>query len=293
MMHLPAKDASYLKRVEDIATRNRAYRRTRPVSGEKIDDVEWSLSQLEGNAAPALQALVEKPEWPLRKEEKLKIASLLAMQTLRGADGQEWLQKLGRKLHVEMGLERPLDTDKFTMVLKLSLSVAAVFGSMQWLLIEFDEPLLATSDEPVVIWPADVTARNPADIAPGFELQPLLEVRTPVSPSLAIVMTWVCDGDERFRGDRDLAANLNALTIGQADRQWFHLPGVDDIPIAVGALRPVSPHLLPGYGRLVVEHSRLRKAAMAAALETLDRPLAPGYDNEITVVSAEERRSEA
>lgn len=138
VMHLPQKDTSYLKAIEDVATRNRAYRRTRPVSGEKIDDVEWSLSQLEAHAAPVLQTFVGNPEWPLPKEEKLKIASLLAMQTLRGADGQVWLEKLARELHLERGLERPVDTDKLTMMLKLSLSVAAVLGSMQWLLIEFD-----------------------------------------------------------------------------------------------------------------------------------------------------------
>jgi hypothetical protein len=104
-------------------------------------------------------------------------------------------------------------------------------------------------------------------------------------------MTWVHYRDRRYRGDRDLAANLNALTIGQADRQWFHCPGAEDVPLAVGTLGPVSTQLLPGYGRLVVEHSRLREAATGAALETPMRPLGVGYDNEISVVAVEEAQS--
>ena len=206
-------------------------------------------------------------------EKKKKLAEFFAMQALRGADGQAWLEKLTRDFHAKIGLKRPIDTDKLTMMLKLSRSVTAWLCSMQWLLLEFDAPLLTTSDEPVVIWPLDANSRKATDLAPHFEFQPLLEIQIPVSPRLAIVMTWVHDSDKRFPGNRDLAATLNALVIGQADHEWYHRPGVDDIPRASGSVGPISPQLMPGYGPFVVEHSKLRKTAMAYVLKTLNRPL--------------------
>jgi hypothetical protein len=46
--------------------------------------------------------------------------------------------------------------------------------------------------------------------------------------------------------------------------------------------------LLPGYGPMVVEHSQLRKAAMALVLETLNRPL----EDDTFQVAVVTRRSE-
>jgi Protein of unknown function (DUF4238) len=53
-----------------------------PHSGTRIDDVEWSLSQLENKAAPVLQTVEER--WPLRFEEKLVLAELFGAQLVRG-----------------------------------------------------------------------------------------------------------------------------------------------------------------------------------------------------------------
>ena len=71
-----------------------------------------------------------------------------------------------------------------------------------------------------------------------------LEIRVPVSPRQAILMTWRDDADDAdcvVRGRRDHTANLNAFTVAQAERQWFHQPGAST-PIASGRLLPFAAH---------------------------------------------------
>jgi hypothetical protein len=81
-----------------------------------------------------------------------------------------------------------------------------------------------------------------------------LEIRVPVSPHHAILMTWRDEADDqdcRVRGTRDHAANLNAFTIAHAERQWFRQPGAPT-PTASGRLLPLSTQFLrrrSGHGR--------------------------------------------
>jgi hypothetical protein len=82
-----------------------------------------------------------------------------------------------------------------------------------------------------------------------------LEIRVPVSPHHAILMTWRDEADDqdcRVRGTRDHAANLNAFTIAHAERQWFRQPGAPT-PTALGSpsasFDPVLRRLRSGHGR--------------------------------------------
>jgi hypothetical protein len=52
------------------------------------------------------------------------------------------------------------------------------------------------------------------------------EVRLPIAPDVAILMNWV-DRSDRLgdRLDNAAAAEINAFTVTQADRQWMHQPG--------------------------------------------------------------------
>ena len=53
-------------------------------------------------------------------------------------------------------------------------------------------------------------------------------------------------------------ANLNAFTIANADREWFHLPATSP-PVALGApFFPLSPELVRGYGAHAVLPSQRR-----------------------------------
>jgi hypothetical protein len=55
--------------------------RKRP-DGTEIDDIEWTLSEVESNAAPFLGSLDER--WLLLGVDKLYLATLFAFQLLRG-----------------------------------------------------------------------------------------------------------------------------------------------------------------------------------------------------------------
>jgi hypothetical protein len=61
----------------------------------------------------------------------------------------------------------------------------------------------------------------------GYLRTNLLEVRVPVSPRLAVLMTWGNrpDDPEPVEISEQQAVNLNAFTVAGTDEEWFHLPG--------------------------------------------------------------------
>jgi hypothetical protein len=90
-----------------------------------------------------------------------------------------------------------------------------------------------------------------------------LEVRVPVGPRHAIVMTWADLKDTeplRLGGFRHHAAGLNAFTVAQADPQWFCLPGSGAPVAASGGLLPLATQLMPDYGIDAAVRSRRRAA---------------------------------
>src|SRR6188472_2942937 len=59
--------------IENVGTRRRFYRRKRP-DGTEIEDIEWTLSEIESTAAPLLGSFNER--WPLTRDDKLSLAVL-------------------------------------------------------------------------------------------------------------------------------------------------------------------------------------------------------------------------
>src|SRR4051794_10612822 len=85
-----------------------------------------------------------------------------------------------------------------------------------------------------------------------------LEVRVPIAPDAAVLMTWVDRADETYvpLGPR-AAAELNAMTAGQADRQWMHRPCSEpDVP--TGLFAPISRLVEPAYDRAAALRSARR-----------------------------------
>lgn len=150
-------------------------------------------------------------------------------------------------------------------MLTTSMKLAAVVGSMRWQLLAFAEPVIAYSDHPVVVWPL---AEGTAAPFPTPQLAPMsaIEVRMPVSAQIALLMTWADEPDRRepVLADAAVAGELNAFTIGQAERQWMHWPGTDP-PIATGSMTPLSTRFETGYGPATVEASA-RRARVARYL---------------------------
>jgi hypothetical protein len=97
-----------------------------------------------------------------------------------------------------------------------------------------------------------------------------LEVRFPLTPTAALLMTWLDDHDAatpRLRGVRQHTASVNAFTVANAEREWFHLPETNPPIASGGRLLPLSPELIRGYGADQVEPSH-RRAEVAGWLES-------------------------
>lgn len=188
--------------VKGIAVRDCFYARERP-SGELFHDVEWSLGQAEDAVAPLLNEL--RARWPLAEEDKAAIAEFLALQTVRVPKEFERLNQVSEAAVVEFVartdhppgpgvVEGRLTeesiaahykfvrnkTRQMKRMLRHERIGAAMLGSMQWTLVEFDEPLLVTSDHPVHLWPLGKSVLRPrASETPG--VRDTLEVKWPIS----------------------------------------------------------------------------------------------------------------
>jgi hypothetical protein len=261
-----------VKPLEKAGTRPRFYQRTRPKSGDKINDVEWSLSHIEDKAPPVLRAIDDL--WPLDGGRKAVLAELFGYQLVRGPRWVEWHEHHVRERMAEYrqlvsptsdefeANQRNLlsDTYRLTKMLDLGMRLASILGSMHWSLVEFATPILATSDHPVDVWPAHAASRLPQGSASEGVLN-ALEVRVPLSPAAAVLMAWLDEPDAttpRLRGARHHAGSLNAFTVANADREWFHLPETTPPVASGGLLLPLSPELIVGYGADAVERSHRR-----------------------------------
>jgi hypothetical protein len=283
--------------VEKVGTRRRFYERTRPRSGDRINDVEAMLGKGEAAATPLLRSFHEK--WPLSIQEKAQLAELFGYQLLRGPRwkaeyekrAQRFLEGHDRRSDVELpttaieAQNAALMSDSYRLIMMFStaLTMASVLGSMHWTLIEFTRPLLATSDHPVVLWPGTESRAPEAVQVTDAGMMDYFEVRLPLSPTHAVLMTWADKADEddvRVRGSRDHAANFNAFAVATADRQWFHMPG-DPPPRASGLLLPLSTQLLGGYTPDALSSSRRRERAGEIVNKKIGRDLA---DRELEIV---------
>jgi len=289
MMRLVGETKSQLISVRDAGVRKGFYSRTRP-DGTRIDDVEHSLAHLEHNTLHLLPKI--RDLWPLAPENKQKLAQLFGYQFVRGPRWREWYETMSRSFVQDQVREERMqiraddtptteediveleefllgDTRRTIRMFSAGPKVSSLLGSMQWTLLESRSPLVATSDHPVVPWPINERSRRPQ--ATGFELGMFetLEFRVPVSPYLAILMTWQDDEDPLapVAADRVAVANLNSFTIAQAERQFFHSPELVP-PLADGALLPLSPRFVRGYNSDAALRSR-RRAAIQEKIQAL------------------------
>jgi hypothetical protein len=260
---------------KNVGTRGPYYRRMRP-TGESIDDVEQSLSVIEDKAAAPLKALVAGQE--LEAERKGIVAQLLAVQMMRGPaffgqreelirpmlevlteDGfqAEGLAALGGDVVLarQRAIAAYLDpTQSFVTMLTYAVKIASVLGLMRWQILRFDEPVLAHSDHPVVLWPLNLPASEPFS-RQGLGPLETLEIRVPIAPDAAILMNWLDISDEvGVRMPASAAVELNAFTVSQAESEWMHRVGSEP-DIGAGVLKPLSRLVEPSYDKGFVRRS--------------------------------------
>lgn len=257
------------------------YKRERP-DGSRCDDVEtFSLQSIENEAVPILRELHER--WPLSGEDKVALAKFIGIQLVRGPRWFAWhdeftVENIGEyraegafEPHAQEGVaEEEIfranleffrgSTQMLMKMLQLGAKVGCAVGSMCWTLVEFARPVLATSDHPVVVWPMTDQGRRAQSVVPAnVGLRNFLEVRLPVSPRRALLMTWrdLPDDPDPVPGKTHHADNFNAFTVAEADEQWFFLPGTRCPGIRDGIWLPLSAELVRGYSSSAVPLSQL------------------------------------
>jgi hypothetical protein len=299
-VHVDRRPECFDASTRNAGTRSRYYRRTRP-NGETADDIEASLSIAEDRATQPLTDLIAGS--PITVEIKGGVAQFLALQMLRGpaffAMREELLAPLIERLDETSFKPRALEraggdvavlrqrltdaslgsTASLMAMLTASMKVATLLAYMRWQIMRFDSPLLAYSDHPVVLWPM-VARRYLPFKRQGFGPLDPLEIRVPIAPDAAILMTWMDLSDEnRLLLGPLAAAELNAFTIGQSDRQWMHRPGSEP-PVAAGELAPISRLANPAYDR----STALRSARLARARAFIRRVQNRRFVREIEVL---------
>jgi hypothetical protein len=280
------------------------YRRTRP-QGTEIDDFEATLGGVEDRATRPLREVIAGEA--LSFERKGALAQLLGVQLMRSptffrthaALADELVEEL-RPQDFKRAYLRSLDgdvdqarigvreafgrkTNALTAMASYSMKVANILAHMRWHILRFDRPLLAYSDQPVVIWPMNI-ALTKAFPTPCHGPLTALEVRAPLAPDVAVLMNWndLPDLGNVSMG-RYAAADLNAFTVGQADEEWMHAPGLEpEIPDDIFA--PLSRLIDPNYDQAVALHSPRRLRAQKG----FDRIRSRTWVNDIEVVGEEQ-----
>lgn len=299
-VHVDGSDRCVLMPTTKAGTRERYYRRVGP-TGERIDDVEACLSVVEDKAHMPLKEIIAGE--PMTPERKGILAQLLGVQMLRGPaffeQREELLVPMLRELRtedftarglalvdgdVELARTKAIDaylgpTQRFLTMLTMAVKMATVLGHMRWHVLRFTSPVLAYSDHPVVLWPMDRATSTPF-ARQGLAPLSALEVRVPLAPDVAILMNWVDRSDKAaVHLQSQAAAELNAFTVGQADRQWMHRPGSEPI-VSEGIFAPISRLVDPSYARPTL----LRSARRLTAQHFLERVREVRHVNSVEVL---------
>lgn len=283
-----------------VTTRGAYYRRTRP-DGQQSDDVEDSLRRLEDKATEPLRSLVDGGE--MGEEAKGTLAQLFSVQMFRGpaffshreelvrprletAGAEDFtrygLAAAGGDLEVvrEKAIGAYLDpTKRFVTMMAYAVKAASVLGLMRWQILRFEQPVLAYSDHPVVLWPNGMRTARPF-AKQGIGALQALEIRVPISSEAAILMNWI-DRDDvgAMAVPVEAASELNAFTVSQAEKEWMHKLGSEP-DMAEGNCEPLSRFIDPAYDAREARQS-LRHGL---ASQHIDRVRGKEFVNEVEVL---------
>ena len=250
---------------------------------------ECTLQRSENDSAPILREL--EARWPLRRDDRATLAQFMAIHTVRTP---AWLEtynaismeaiseELKRRrwgAEVENAAVREFMGDQLRVeiLLKQVPRVASMLMSMQWSLVEFEKPIIASCDQPVIFVPRLPSWQKlPIQAMPRTGFMEIAEVRFPIDPRRVLLLTWSPQPDlaAPIRGEFRHATDVNRSTRAQADRQWFHRPGprppLLTPPMLDLSCEPISYELVPGYSFDVAASSRRRAEAHTIMKELIE-----------------------
>jgi hypothetical protein len=258
---------------------------------------EVIASRIEAEAGPVIADLPKT--WPLRRgtAEWFAVVKFLGLHVVRTpqfrrdivARSEHYL-RVNRDDHLAtFGTAYPkflerVRSDFYIADIMVSNipKLATLLGSAHWTMLTTTDPILGTSDQPVVPVPimgqaaaAAITA-TPAD---GFALT--TEYRIAISPTRALLLTWLDDADNirdtAAIGHRDACA-LNWSAAAQADAESFHHPDGSMPTVCPPYAAPdsyvLAPSVHPGYDDAAALRSKRRSGAVERVEDMIENQIA-------------------
>jgi len=239
---------------------------------------EEACGKLENKRRRLLPSVVD--HWPPSEDDRVLLAQFMALHVVRTDGFRRWYaQGSDRSLdayRAEFTDEQfrvfanavSCDRQRSLRLLAMQNKISSVLASMHWSLLEFDEPLLVASDQPicpVALMDAGTSQRVAA--TPCWGWIHTVEVRFVLSPQHALVATWH-EGPETapHSGTWEQASNINGVVIAQTEMHWMQVPNSRPAVPPLITLDPtprfetLSPTLIPGYSSRVARTSELRLA---------------------------------
>ncbi len=169
--------------------------------GEAFREFDRELAEKVGGEMLKIQASRPQEEWDRIRAEAAE----------RGEELPEMTDELRESILRGDVVVQHSDEFRLLLSLKGVPELSYVLADMTWHLVDLPEPWLLTCEHPVTYW----RPWSPADQFMGIGPMTSDEVRFPVSPSVALVLTHprFMDKPRRGRGVRETAERLNFWTV--------------------------------------------------------------------------------
>ncbi|MDA0168436.1 DUF4238 domain-containing protein [Solirubrobacter taibaiensis] len=226
------------------------------------EPAEHARGLVETKALPLLRELAD--HWPLQDTaQRAWVALWLAMTLCSSPHQRGFIPRTVQRFFSSIERTDPMfaaitrrtrdefaepDFELDSMFEEVS-TVASLMGQMHWALLRFSRPELVSSDHPIdtVLWTSD---GNRSAGAPSGLVCDSCEIRIPIGPSAALLLSWA-DRDDRVDPINARRHHVSAVNRGvwiRAERHRFWQPG--QTPRGVDDSRPsarLSVELFPDY----------------------------------------------
>ena len=230
VMRLPVSEGGFVASTRDLAVETNLYAIETP---EGLDQtVERDITRpIDDGFSRAIEALLRGEFGAV---SVMDLATAVGFQFARGPEVKAQLEHIATEVArakekfsslfqgegvdeaaLASIVEKPAQNEWVTSLLSSIARMAAVFGGMRWHFVYFPEPMLVTSDSPISFWRRESLDRGNI----GLGLMSVDEVRLPLAPTLALVMSWESGQTQAVTGDAAMARELNIGTCEFAMRQ--------------------------------------------------------------------------
>jgi hypothetical protein len=217
----PGSKPLFIASVRDLAVEKNLYAIETPNGLDQT--VETKLTApIDAAFSAAIDALLED-----KRASFLDLALALGLQMMRGPEvrahlgyikteverAREKFSRLFRGEEVDEsfleGIVETAEQNEWVGLLVNSIvTMADVFAEMRWTAVYFERPMLVTSDSPISMWRREELDNEMMGMGP----QSVDEVRLPLSPTLALLLTHDTGEPRRVKGDEAMACELNIGT---------------------------------------------------------------------------------